>query len=382
MNLPNRFYLLFSSLALTVSAQAQSPVWHSVSSGTTLMLNSVHFTSSTTGYAVGESSTILKTINGGDTWNNSWNSRAGSLSSVYFPTMDTGYAVGGGCSTGPVMYCYGLVYKTVNGGLNWASQEIQYVRFRLERITCVSTQICWAAGSGLASDGLHPSGGIIKTTDGGVNWTISGNGAYGSIHFPSASVGFVTRFSDFPVPIGKTVDGGSTWSNLSMTGMNSLFFTSVDIGFAVGAIDRYGTFSRIKKTINGGVDWITQDSVNLKLKSIFCISISSCWTVGDSGTIRNTSNGGTTWTSQTSHSLANLTSVHFPTPDIGYAVGAGGTILKYGVPTALSKGRRSGKNFEIQKKRILQPFLHGTKSDQILLFDLRGKMILTSKNPL
>jgi photosystem II stability/assembly factor-like uncharacterized protein len=63
--------------------------------------------------------------------------------------------------------------------------------------------------------------------------------------------------------------------------------------------------------------------------SIFFISESTGWAVGQGGTIRKTTNAGVNWISQTSGFTANyLCSVFFTDVNTGYIVGSGGLILK------------------------------------------------------
>ncbi len=80
--------------------------WDSLLSGTKYNLNSVYFINSDTGYAVGDNGTILKTSNGGTIWIVSSSGTTNVLNSVYFINSDIGYAVGDG----------GTILKTNNGG--------------------------------------------------------------------------------------------------------------------------------------------------------------------------------------------------------------------------------------------------------------------------
>jgi photosystem II stability/assembly factor-like uncharacterized protein len=65
--------------------------WTPVFYSSEYVLNSVYFTNTNTGYAVGGSGTILKTSNGGTTWLAALSSGTNSeLESVYFPDDDTG----------------------------------------------------------------------------------------------------------------------------------------------------------------------------------------------------------------------------------------------------------------------------------------------------
>jgi hypothetical protein len=70
--------------------------WNSQTSGTGTLLNSVYFLDEDTGWVVGSGGTILKTINGGATWETQSSGAQHSLSSIYFIDNNTGWTVGGG----------------------------------------------------------------------------------------------------------------------------------------------------------------------------------------------------------------------------------------------------------------------------------------------
>ena len=72
-------------------------------------LNSLYFTDSITGYAVGDGGTILKTFNGGSGWFPLPGRTSCNLNSVCFTGSGRGYAAGGG----------GTILKTIDGGTGW-----------------------------------------------------------------------------------------------------------------------------------------------------------------------------------------------------------------------------------------------------------------------
>ncbi|ASU36570.1 cadherin-like beta sandwich domain-containing protein [Mucilaginibacter xinganensis] len=99
--------------------------WATQTSGTTQTLTGVYFISATTGWAVGGSGTILFTSNGGSTWTSQTSGTTNSLTSVYFKNATQGWAVGGS----------GTILTTSDAGATWTSQtsgtttSIQGVRF-------------------------------------------------------------------------------------------------------------------------------------------------------------------------------------------------------------------------------------------------------------
>ena len=71
------------------------------------VLNSVCFSDANTGYAVGDYGTILKSTDGGASWNIQPSMTYKNLYSVYFPGANTGYAVGAN----------GTILKNTDGGI-------------------------------------------------------------------------------------------------------------------------------------------------------------------------------------------------------------------------------------------------------------------------
>jgi photosystem II stability/assembly factor-like uncharacterized protein len=81
-------------------------------SGTTKALHGVHFLDALQGWSVGDTGTILKTVNGGTTWSAQTSGSTQNLRAVYFIDSAIGYAVG----------FNGTILATINGGTTWAPQ--------------------------------------------------------------------------------------------------------------------------------------------------------------------------------------------------------------------------------------------------------------------
>ena len=132
---------------------------------------------------------------------------------------------------------------------------------------------------------------------------------------------------------GLTTVNAQTWQTPLQAGgsytpfqLKSVYFISATQGWTVG---NHGT---ILTTNNGGINWTAQTSgTSNDLTSVYFTSASQGWAVGYNGTIITTSNGGINWTAQTSGTTQPLYSVHFTSPTQGWAVGGGnvvsGTIL-------------------------------------------------------
>ena len=120
--------------------------WNTLSFTTVVPLLSVYFTDTSTGYVVGGSGIILKTINGGTTWTALTSITNNDLISVYFTDTNTGYAVG----------AYTIV-KTIDGGNTWTDLS-SGIKVYLWSVYFTKINTGYAVGN---------AGTILKTINGG-----------------------------------------------------------------------------------------------------------------------------------------------------------------------------------------------------------------------
>ena len=238
------------------------------------------------------------------------------LNSVDFPKTNTDYAESQGENTGYVAGEGGIILKTVDGGTNWTSLS-SGTSNSLYSIYFPGANVGYAVGSG---------GTILKTSDNGTNWNAQVSGTtkqLNSVYFTDTATGYAAGVAG---TILKTNTGGTDWAAVNAataSTFNSVYFTDANIGYVAG---ESGT---ILKTINGGTDWTALDpGTTNPLHSIRFINDTIGFAVGDSGTILKTTNGGTTWSTHNVPVSFFLTSVYFTDADTGYAAGANGSILK------------------------------------------------------
>ena len=328
-----QFYIIFVvTLSLMNSAMSQ---WVTLSSGTSINLYDVFFTDSNTGYAVGDSGIILKTINAGETWSALSSGTNYDLNSIHFPAPNIGYAVGDGYN-GSVHE--GIILKTIDGGTTWTATFIA-----IGNEVFISDVFSPDTITGYTSCSRHiidmtynPF--IEKTMDGGTTWTyLDFVGPYifvGSIFFTDINTGYAVGTAGHNAGVGliaKTSDGGATWTGLSHPsswGLTSVYFTDNNTGFIVSGK------GDIQKTIDAGTNWIALSSgTTSALASVFFPDANTGYAVGHNdtnsvGTIVKTINGGTTWMELSSGTTYHLYAVHFTNTETGYVVGENGTILK------------------------------------------------------
>lgn len=169
-----------------------------------IAVNSFYATDSETLYLGGSDFLILKSIDGGENWFVSHNyTTFGAFEGMFFTSQNVGYAAGGSFAQG---FYYGLISKTIDGGLNWSrswhSSSTQGGNW-LKAVYFANENIGYAASNG---------GIIIKTTDAGLNWINLNSGTSQSLE----AVFFTDSISGYVVgangTILKTITGGENWN--------------------------------------------------------------------------------------------------------------------------------------------------------------------------
>ncbi|MGN8225831.1 T9SS type A sorting domain-containing protein [Gracilimonas sp. BCB1] len=177
-----------------------------------------------------------------------------------------------------------MLLKTTDGGSTWNAitepDNISY--FDFEMIGFQNEDNGWMAGQEM----------IASTSDGGTTWDIKYEEEGFSpeitgMHFLDSTTGYVTMERGDMI---KTTDGGENWTELSTFtsfDLNDLHFFSEDSGLVVG------DGGRILKTVDGGANFETDYSLTQKnFHAIEFAGNSSGWIVGEKGTIYSTSNRG------------------------------------------------------------------------------------------
>jgi photosystem II stability/assembly factor-like uncharacterized protein len=270
---------------------------------------------------------ILKTTDGGETWLNKPQDSIDYYSSVYFLNTNTGWIVGGN-----YLGCFGLlkVLKTTDAGETWIVDTIG--TGGVSSVHFADQNKGWAVGSCYFGDYVSR---MYKTIDGGLNWALQlHDGIFSSLYFVNKDTGWIAGRANYSsVSILKTLDGGQNWVTQLDTGniyISSIFFKDEFIGWATGTNYNDTTYpGLIFRTINGGENWVSQlTGVSKQLNGIYFVDENTGWTVGADGIIYGTSNGGINWIMQESGTTNDLHSVQFTNENIGWAVGENGIILR------------------------------------------------------
>jgi photosystem II stability/assembly factor-like uncharacterized protein len=277
--------------------------------GVSSFLYNVYFLDKLHGWASG-GKYLLQTQDGGETWSTLIDTMYGN-SAVYFINPDTGWVCGVG------------VKKTTDGGKSWTQFRIYTLDDEpvLESLSFADAQTGWVVGYGFYGNSIY------KTTNGGDSWfqlTNINPIIYGStaVRFVNKDTGWVVGFNG---SIIKTTDGGGTWvqqRNNQSDNLYGVHFIDANTGWAVGV--RVGGL--ILRTTDGGGSWIEQNSD--AWDNLYSVDIANGvgWVVGWQGMLYKTINAGGNWISQRDKNY-NFNSIYFINENTGWAVGDTGVIL-------------------------------------------------------
>jgi photosystem II stability/assembly factor-like uncharacterized protein len=142
---------------------------------------------------------------------------------------------------------------------------------------------------------------ILRTTDGGSTWLLSGDYSLKGVTLMDAGIGYAVGGGG---TILKTVDGGSNWlqqnSGTTYFTLSGVSFIDSLTGIVVGYhFDGFNGYGIILKTTNGGTNWINQYQGNGPLFDVSFNDVNNAVVVGW-GRVLRTTNGGENWLANTS----------------------------------------------------------------------------------
>ena len=260
-------------------------------------ISDITFLDSLTGYAIGNSTSdtnyVLKTTNGGDNWQIVYK-RYLAFEKMQFLDLNTGYM------------CGAYLWKTTDGGFNW--NQVSAPPISPEGLYVINQDTIWI----ISSNSL--TGGVFHTTDGGVSWTQqlalgSANPTY--IYMFNASIGFIAPSTNNGTQYTRrTTNGGNTWDTVDIHGFTDIYFVDNLTGWKSG----------IKKTTNGGLNWIQQILPYYGGESFSNINKDTIWAdggyifnpgQGSRAILNRTTDGGDTWYYQIPDTSFQIPVLHF-----------------------------------------------------------------------
>jgi photosystem II stability/assembly factor-like uncharacterized protein len=320
-------FLIGVAILLTVfkiNCFAQITGWELVQSNTTEDLNSIYFYDYQYGFAVGNSGTVLKSVDSGKTWQSLQSLVTFNLNDCVLFSESCFRAVGDSAS---------WVYSS-DGGNSWSYQILDLVDEIYAFSFFLRAQNFYDGIYGADSQAIM-TGSSTYCADIINDLSKIGPGGFYATYMLSPNIGFVAGENSISQPIigrANNYPQGRDFVSFYLDGnegrATGIAFTDSLIGY-ISAIVWDGR-GAIAKSIDNGDTWTTK-FFNHPLHSIsFPISGTSQigYCVGDSGTILKTTNAGENWYNQISPTSERLNKVYFVDQNFGFAVGDNGTILR------------------------------------------------------
>lgn len=248
-----KLVILFLAL-LTGGMSATAQNWYQIPTGVTNKLNTIDFPSSTVGYIGGNDSLLLKTTDGGQTWNPvafsgiTFYPNGEHFVKLQFITENIGFA-----AIGP----YSGSYKTIDGGLTWTALPL-------------SGNLCFNQGMYFFDENNGMIGGSGCFQGELIDVLVNGIWYATVISDPSQlnSLNMITDI-DFRGSLGlassqggrflRTTNGGQTWDSIASPHGNSVPLLSIaiiDDTLCYAGFDHMdGSGFGLLRSHDGGLTW-------------------------------------------------------------------------------------------------------------------------------
>ena len=308
----------------TATSYAQIQPWTKLQPPVNVTLRYLSFIDSLTGWAAGEAGTIIRTTDGGDTWEVQNSTVQTFISDIFFLDKNLGWAT----TIEDAFPFNSIIIKTTNGGEDWTAENFpdpsEYIR----------TIFFFDSLNGLAG-GTY----IAYTSDGGSSWIdaeVDSNMVSG---FPVFKFNFLNdQFGyacggrlDVAGVIWRTTDSGLSWTakGVSTDEVFDIFiFDSLNAITLSGDPEGFYPIAKIRTT-NSGEGW-SNDTL-----SFFGLSFAIDFRTYNEGWSASgykfllTTNRGETWSEFETPDSTVIFDLQFTDARNGYAVGTNGTILKF-----------------------------------------------------
>lgn len=257
----------------------------------------VNFVDQNNGWALDEDNSILKTTDGGKTWQ--LERKAGTID-----------------------------LKNTRDQKTAAQKE----KDPFQGIVTVNGDVAFAYGGGFHKEGYEEEGILLGTSNGGKTWeklAFVFQQKIQAIYFTDPQHGWVY---DAGGSIYRTMDGGRTWAvmvsgNGAAPLLGIFFLNNNNEGWVVGKS------GDIRHSTDGGKSWQKQTSpASVALHTVFFNDKDNGWAAGDNGVVLGTQDGGAHWYKQDSDTGDAIAQIQFKDPKTGWAASQNGVILKYQPP--------------------------------------------------
>lgn len=368
-------------LSTTFPSIAQTQPWKKLQTPVDVTLRYLHFVDSLTGWAAGEAGTIIRTTDGGDSWEVQNSTVQTFIMDIFFVDKNIGWAL----TLKDVFPFTSVILKTTNGGDEWTADSFPDSSKLIRTIFFFDSLNGFAGGSYIA-----------RTSDGGNSWVeadIDSNMVSG---FPVYRFNFYNQ--RFGYACGGRIDvAGVTWRttnsglNWSARGISADEVFDIFILDSLNAITLSGDPEGLYpiadlKTTNAGIDWLYEELSFYGLSfRIDFRTYNEGWSASGYKFLL-TANRGETWQEFETPDGAVVYDLQFLDARNGFAAGENGVILKLD-PALVSVGKElDSPNKFILHQNYPNPFNSKTMigydlalggSVDIKVYDIIGNEITT-----
>lgn len=265
----------------------------------------------------------------------------------------------------------GDVIHSSDGGEKWKI-VVREVSPYLREISFSDSVHGWIAGKGL----------LLRTTDGGLSWTIDDESVQyplWAVHAVSYDVAYATGDSG---RLFRTSDAGANWVEIE---------NDFTVRFSMVRADKEGNITLgwpggVVHSTDGGLTWEdnrSPDGTNLQHFSFLTPSIG--WGGQHNNPVMSTTDAGVTWRElehglrETGTSNAGMMIVELVAPGIGYVAGSSAFILEYRDPdvSGVVEGKVAGDQDGVTVRHVDGHLVvaGATGKSDILVYDILGRLL-------
>lgn len=278
---------------------------------------SFSFISAMTGYVEQTDGSMFLTQDGGHTVasKTAVPLNGANAAEIDFTSAITGFAVTGAPGSG-------RIYRTTDGAGSWT--QVATASQRLSGITFVTPTIAYAVGEDAT---------LLRSTDGGASWTVRslalpvGSATPSLLHIACSDPNTCLISTRDATTLVRTTNGGATGSLVTPSSrkLYAVAFATSTRAVAVGeggatvlSDDGGSTFpTAVSSSLPAGLTLLRRGA-----------KPAQAYAGGDRGRLAFTGDAGASWTALQVPTTAALTDVAFPSPQIGFALDAAGTLRR------------------------------------------------------
>jgi photosystem II stability/assembly factor-like uncharacterized protein len=376
--------LLFVLLSTALNGHSQS-YWNSINSGTQKKLLSISFGNNTVGYISGADSLLLKSNDGGLSWNAlvqtglDFSASSKDIVNINFVDANTGYVV---VSNFENPQYQGALYKTVDGGQSWVAQAPGNI--------AAYRSFFFDENNGYLVGSAFFAGHVVTKLSAGTwgnyfNFNYNPDAFLYAIDFRNSATGIIGGSDGY---VYRTFNGGTSWDTVKTVTdsiINSIIF--LDDSTILAATDNSSCAMLL--SLDTGRTWAfdmssatfaypVMKSVVRSPKDYF-ISVGYSWNNNQTGVIYRAANGSVL----TSSATQPLYEVTMRDDSVAFAVGDSGLIISnYKFLLGIEGTGNTPSVVNVYPNPSSGIFTIETKNRHtVSVYDLTGRLVLTDNTP-